>query len=38
MASRFTAAPNEDISQINETAVPEKHEEGDKVRFGSFYS
>ena len=37
MASRFAAVSNEDISQINEKAVPEKKEEGDKIRFGSFY-
>ena len=35
-ASLFTAITNEEISQINEEAVPKIHEEGDKIRFGSF--
>ena len=34
MASRFTAVTSEEISQINEEAVPEKNEEGDKIRYG----
>ena len=34
MASRFAAVTSEEISQINEEAVPEKNEEGDKIRYG----
>ena len=36
MASRFAAVTNKEISQIIKQAVPEIHEEGDEVRFGSF--
>ena len=36
MASRFAAVTNKEISQIIKQAVPEKHEEGGEVRFGSF--
>ena len=35
-ASLFAAITNDDISQINEEAVPEIHEKGDKIRLGSF--
>ena len=38
MLSRFAAVTNKEISQIIKQAVPEKHEEDDKVRFGSFNS
>ena len=34
MASRFAAVTSEEISQINEKAVPEKNEEGDNIRYG----
>ena len=34
MAFRFAAVTSEEISQINEEAVPEKNEEGDKIRYG----
>ena len=34
MASRFAAVTSEEISHINEEAVPEKNEEGDKIRYG----
>ena len=34
MASRFAAVTSEEISQINEEAVPEKNEEGDNIRYG----
>ena len=34
--SRFAAVTNKEISQLIKQAVPEIHEEGDKVRFGSF--
>ena len=34
--TRFAATTNKEISQINE-AVAEKHEEGNKNCFGSFY-
>ena len=37
MASRAAALTNEEMSQIVEEAVTEKHEEGDEIRFGSFY-
>ena len=33
MASQFAAVTSEEISQINEEAVPEKNE-GDKIRYG----
>ena len=36
MTSRFVAVTSKEISQIIEQAVPEIHEEGDKIRFGSF--
>ena len=36
MASRFAAVTNKEISQIIKQAVPEIHEEGDEIRFGSF--
>ena len=35
-ASRFAAVTNKEISQLIKKAVPEIHEEGDKVRGGSF--
>ena len=35
-ASLFAAITNDDISQINEEAVPEIHEKGDKIRSDSF--
>ena len=35
-ASLFAAITNDDISQINEEAVPEILEQGDKIRFDSF--
>ena len=38
MASRFAAVTNKEISQIIKQAVPEIHEEGDEIRFGSFNS
>ena len=34
--SRFVAVLNKEISQVIKQAVPEIHEEGDEVRFGSF--
>ena len=34
MASQFAAVTSEEISQINEEAVPEKNEEGDKIWYG----
>ena len=34
--SRFAAVINKEISQLIKQAVPEIHEEGDEVRFGSF--
>ena len=34
--SRFAAVINKEISQIIKLAVPEKHEEDDEIRFGSF--
>ena len=33
MASQFAAVTSEEISQINEEAVSEKNEEGDKIRY-----
>ena len=36
MPLRFAAVTNKEISQLNKQAVPEIHEEGDEVRFGSF--
>ena len=36
MASRFATVTNKEISQIIKQVVPEIHEEGDKIRFGSF--
>jgi len=36
MPSRFAAETNKEISQLIKQAVPEMHEEGDEVRFGSF--
>ena len=36
MPSRFAAVTNEEISQLIKRAVPEIHEEGDEIRFGSF--
>ena len=36
MASQFAAVTNKEISQIIKQAVPEIHEEGEKIRFGSF--
>ena len=37
MSSRFAAVTNEEISQIIGEAVSDKQEEGDKIRFRSFY-
>ena len=36
MPSRFAAVRNKEISQLIKQAVPEIHEEGAEVRFGSF--
>ena len=36
MPFRFAAVTNKESSQLIKQAVPEIHEEGDKVRFGSF--
>ena len=36
MPSRFAAVTNKEISHLIKQAVPEIHEEGDEVRFGSF--
>ena len=36
MPSRFAAVTKREISQLIRQAVPEIHEEGDEVRFGSF--
>ena len=36
MPLRFAAVTNKEISQLIKQAVPEIHEEGDEVRFGSF--
>ena len=36
MPSRFAAVTNKEISQLIKQAVPEIHEEGNEVRFGSF--
>ena len=36
MASRFAAVTNEEISQIIIQAFPDMHEEGEKIRCGSF--
>ena len=36
MASRFAAITNKEISQIIKGAVPETHEDGEEIRFGSF--
>ena len=38
MPSRFAAVTNKEISQLMKQAVPEIHEEGDEIRFGSFNS
>ena len=35
MASRFAAVTNTEISQVIKQGVPEIHEEGDTIRFGS---
>ena len=35
MPSQFAAETNKEISQLIKQAVPEIHEEGDEVRFGS---
>ena len=35
MASRFAAVTNKESSQIIKQAVPEIHQEGGEVRFGS---
>ena len=39
IVSRFAAVTSEEILEINvnEEAVPEKHEEGDEIWYGSFY-
>ena len=37
-ASRFAAVTNKEISRLIKQAVPEIHEKGDEVRFGSFNS
>ena len=36
MPSRFPSVTNKEISQIVKRVVPEIHDEGDDVRFGSF--
>ena len=36
MPSRFATVTNKEISLLIKQAVPEIHEEGDEVRFGSF--
>ena len=36
MPSQFAAVTNKEISQLIKQAVPEIHEEGDEVWFGSF--
>ena len=36
MPSRFAAVTNKEISQLIKQVVPEIHEEGDEVQFGSF--
>ena len=36
MPSQFAAIANKEFSQLIKQAVPEIHEEGDEVRFGSF--
>ena len=36
MPSRFATITNKEISLLIKQAVPEIHEEGDEVRFGSF--
>ena len=36
MPSRFSAVINKEISQLIKQAVPQIHEEGGEVRFGSF--
>ena len=36
MPSRFAAVTNKEISQLIKRAVPEIHEEGDELWFGSF--
>ena len=36
MPSRFAAVTNKEISRLIKQGVPEIHEEGDEVRFGSF--
>ena len=36
MPSPFAAVINKEISQLIKQAVPQMHEEGGKVRFGSF--
>ena len=36
MPSLFAAVTNKEMSQLIKQAVPEIHEEGDEVRFGSF--
>ena len=38
MPSRFAAVTNKEISRLIKQAVPEIHEKGDEVRFGSFNS
>ena len=38
MPSRFAAVTNKEISQLIKQAVPEIHEEGYEVQFGSFNS
>ena len=37
MTSWFVTTTNKEISQIWRRSCSEKHEEGDKIRFGSFY-
>ena len=37
MASRFAAVTNEETSQIIEKTLPEIHDEGNEIWFGSFY-
>ena len=37
MAPRFAAVTNKKNSKVIKQAVPEIHEEGDEIRFGSFH-
>ena len=37
MVTLFATVINKEISQLNKEAVPEKHEEGNKIRLAVFY-